>query len=347
MALLLISALISSSSGFGGVAVAPAPRRRRGRSSPPHHQLQNHHFDHSSSCRPSPYTSATSAPSPSSLSALIYGWDGDVEDTSNNDDQQFSYQGLDSDLDNSEQCTPTGIAYAEALSYDRDRAGHLARLAVAFSPRERSFSLEDILKIDVICVKQDSIDIEAILCEDGGCVSLNVPVKFPQNCGDDYLEGCVMHNIDELNTQAEGILTAMEQAQQNEPDYEELCMLANAKVELPHWWVPPECDATLARDCDGIKSLLNEEEFQPDIKALAQDTLRTSPNGEGYVVQTVRVAAVGPAGIAMKVIAEYQHDYNRPRHTLDVMYPFGGEPHTNVDSLRAAVLGAVAAAEGN
>jgi hypothetical protein len=311
--LLFLSALVSLSSGFGGVAL---PRRgRRG--------------------------ARDIVTTTSSRPALIYGWDGD-----DSSDDQPSYKGIESDYD--VQCTPAGLAMADALSYDRARAGHLARLAVAFSPPDRTFSLQDIEKIDVTCVKQDSIDIEAILCEDGGCVSLNVPVMFPQNCGahgEDYLEGCVMHNIDELNTQAEGILTAMEEAQQNEPDYDELCMLANAKVELPHWWVPPECDATLARDCDGIKSLLNEAEFQPDVKALAQTTLRTSPNGDGYVVQTARVAAVGPAGIAMKVLAEYQNDYNRPKHTLDVMFPFGGEPHTNIDSLRAAVLGAVASAE--
>jgi hypothetical protein len=281
--------------------------------------------------------------STSSLAALIYGWDG------GDDSEEFAY--TDSQFDvGMGQCSPVGTAVAESLSYDTDKAGHLARLAVAFSPPERSLTLQDIEKIHIVCVREDHIEIEAIICEDGGCVSLNIPVKFPKACDaqSEWMEGCVMRNLEELDVEAESTLLIMEEEREDEEDLDELCQL-NSKVQYPSWWVPPECDNTLVAECDNIKRLLNDEEFQPDIAALAQDVLNESVE-EGYVVKSVRVAIVGPAGICFKVRAEYQMSLEfdkKPIHILDVMYPFGGEPMTDAESLRAAVLGAVMEAEGN
>jgi hypothetical protein len=109
-----------------------------------------------------------------SLSALIYGWEGD--DDSDGPTKTYSDS---SESESFGQCTPHGAAVAESLSYDQKRVGSLARLAVAFSPPERALSLDAIEKVEVICVGQDHIDIQAIICEDGGCITLAVPIKFP------------------------------------------------------------------------------------------------------------------------------------------------------------------------
>jgi hypothetical protein len=106
----------------------------------------------------------------------------------------------------------------------------------------------------------------------------------------------------------------------------------------------------LVAECDNIRRLLNEDEFSQDVKALAQDVLNGWQGGDVlYAVKKARVAIVGPAGICMKVRAQSQlqdEDGGKPIHILDVMYPFGVPPMQDVKSLRAAVLGAIAAAEG-
>jgi len=278
--------------------------------------------------------------STSKLSAIIYGWDENDED----DDNASSYMGFSSDL-GSAGCSPTGTAIAESLSHDQNQMGSLARLAVAFSPPERGIAIKDIEKVDVVCVREDSIDLEAILCEHGGCVSLSVPIKFPKQCGTDaeWLEGCVMKNLEDLDVSAESTLFAIQEAENlSEEDLDELCEL-NEKVNFPGWWIPPECHATLAADCENIRRLLNEDDFQADITALAQDILDRSDQPEVYTARKTKVAAVGPAGVCLRVGASSQL-VNSLRF-LDVVYPFGGEPLQDVESLRAAVLGVIAAAE--
>jgi hypothetical protein len=273
--------------------------------------------------------------------ALIYGWDGDESDS----DDTGSPLYFDEDVSPDKQCPPIGIALAETLSYDEDKAGHLARLAAAFSPPERSLRLDQIQKVQVICVREETIEIEAIICEDGGCVSISVPVKFPRSCtatSSDVLEGCVYQNLDELDEEAESSLSIV---REDDASLEDLCLLNGSFEKLPDWWVPPECDVSMAAECEAIKQLLNEDEFQPDSRALAQDALRGLKEGRDYSIQQVKVAIVGPAGICFKVRAKYLPAVGT-LHTLDLLYPFGGEPMTTADSLRAAVLGAVAAAEG-
>ena len=125
--------------------------------------------------------------SPLTLQALIYGWDGG---DAGQDASSSPYLDIASDLGQS--CSPVGTAVAEALSYDSQRAGHLARLAVAFSPPERALALDRIERVDVVCVRDDHIEIEAIVCEDGGCVSLSVPVKFPRDCHSSESSALVM-----------------------------------------------------------------------------------------------------------------------------------------------------------
>jgi hypothetical protein len=276
--------------------------------------------------------------------AIIYGWDGD--DT---EEDSPTYTNFQSEV-GFDQCSPVGTAVADRLTYDPDKVGSLARLAVAFSPPERALTLADIERVEVICVREDHIEIQAMVCEDGGCVSLAVPVKFPKACQADseWLEGCVMRNLEFLDEQAEAALLIQEESENDPQDLDELCQL-NSKIDYPSWWIPPECNANLLVDCNNIRGLLNEDEFSQDVGALAQDVLNGWKGGEVYTVKNARIAAVGPAGICLKVRAQYQlqdEDGDKPIHILDVMYPFGDVPMHDAASLRAAVLGALAAAEG-
>jgi hypothetical protein len=274
----------------------------------------------------------------SSLSAVIYGWDGEEE-------EDIVATDIFNDYD-VKTCagtaqSPMAAAVAESITNNKGKTGSLARLAVAFSPPERALQLKDIEKVEVICVSETHIEIEAVICEDGGCVSLNVPVSFPNECGSEWLEGCVMRNLDELDFEAESLIRVMEEEVAHrddaDQDLDDLCII-NSKTEFPSWWVPPECDAALVAESDTIRRLLNDDQFQNDVRALAQRGA-----GDGYDVKRAVVAAVGPAGICLKVRAAFQHEAQKPIHVLDVLVPFGGEPKHDAESMRAAVLGAVMA----
>lgn len=214
---------------------------------------------------------------------------------------------------------------AERLSYDRERVGSLARLAVAFSPPERALTLDQIETVDILCVERDRIDIQAIVCEDGGCVSLSVPVVFPQVCGEDdqsLLEGCVTNHLEQLDQSLPEILS-------NTRDDDSFDNLGT--VSFPSWWVDPP--PSMAAECGSMKDILNEAEFASEIGALAQESL----SNHDATAQMVRVAAVGPAGLLFRV-------KTTKNDILDVLYPFGESLET-VDALRATVLGLVATAQ--
>ena len=310
------------------------------------------------------------ASSTTARKALIFGWDGESEEVSTTTSSAAgtpSYLDVGSDLNLSGQsCSPVGTAVAEALSYDSNRAGHLARLAVAFSPPDRALAIDRIERVDVLCVREDHIEIEAIICEDGSCVSLAVPVKFPRDCQPHHnsasgaLEGCVMQNLDELDAQAGSLLKVADEAHQtnayNTQHFEELSVLNDPVLTLPNWWVPPSSMGgygasgymsgavtnDMAAEGDNIKALLNDAEFQPDVKALVTDQLRRLEDGDYQVLQA-KVGLVGPAGMCFKARVEME---DKSIKILDVAYPFGSTM-TTTDDLRAAVLGAVSSADGS
>ena len=311
-------------------------------------------------------STATDFSSSTARKALIFGWDGESEEASSTTAAGTpSYLDVGSDL-SGQSCSPVGTAVAEALSYDSQRAGHLARLAVAFSPPDRALAIDRIERVDVLCVREDHIEIEAIICEDGGCVSLAVPVKFPRDCQSHQngatgaLEGCVMQNLDELDAQAGSLLKVADEAHQtnvyNTQYFEELSVLNDPILTLPNWWVPPSSmggygasgymSGTVTNDMaaegDNIKVLLNDAEFQPDVKALVTDQLRRLEDGDYQVLQA-KVGLVGPAGMCFKARVEME---DKSIKILDVAYPFGSTM-TTTDDLRAAVLGAVSSADGS
>mmetsp|Transcript_3681 Transcript_3681/g.7913 ORF Transcript_3681/g.7913 Transcript_3681/m.7913 type:complete len:338 (+) Transcript_3681:1-1014(+) len=301
----------------------------------------------------------------SSLNALIYGWDDADDDNTGNsnskssttpvgkplstyfDDTDTTYTtpGHHHNNDNNDEytwgqaCSPTGAALAESLSVDRDREGSLARLAVAFSPPDRQLQLDAIQSVDVICVSETHIDIQAMVCDGangGGCVSLAVPVQFPQPCSDWQMEGCVVQNLDQLDEQHE------EHHHQQRHVSSTASAGFNTLPEYPVWWVEAtdSSNPLMPAECDYMTSILNEDEFQPELISLAQDSLNQASTLSGVFptsIQQAKIVKMGPGGMLFQCKGA-----NSP--LLNVFSPFSNGPLHSIEAMRAAVLGSVATA---
>lgn len=283
------------------------------------------------------------------LTAIIYGWDGDEdEEEETTAYTPVPYLDVESEI-GPDECSPDQLGLAQSLTADPNRIGSFARLATAFSPPERGIGIQDIEHVEVTCVRENQIELEAVLCENMGCVSLSVPIKFPNECSGNWIDsGCVIQNLNDLDSKAEAFLRHETASADENFDLDELSQL-NEMVPLPDWWVPPENNANLVADCENIRSLLNEAEFQDEIVVLAQNGLQQHLFGQrknDYSVQRAKVAVVGPAGILLKVAA-IDFSTNGSIQYMDVVYPFGGEPARDVEVLRALVLGVIAAADDN
>ena len=289
-------------------------------------------------------------PTSTSLPVLIYGWDGE-------DDPECPTDIFGDDATATAasaaptMCSPVGIALAETIQGSQDRVGTLARLAVAFSPPERRIDLDAIDTVQIMCVSESQIEIEAILCESHGCVSLFVPIQFPHDCGptadDSVLEQCVMDNLHYLDMEADNVISSMVKAKkmasetENNDELRELeAQLTSNAAVYPNWWVGPETSYELVAECDNIKRLLSDDEFQNDVNSLARKGLEALGLGGDYSVRKAVVTAVGPAGLCLRALA----DFNGSTVLMDVPLPFGGEPQRDPQALRAAILGEVAAA---
>jgi len=292
--------------------------------------------------------------SSSSLSVLIYGWDENDDECSVTD----SINDYDMGGPGGAVCSAVGVALAESISQNQDKVGTLARLACAFSPPDRSVGVQDIEHVQLICVSEKHIEIEAVLCEDHNCVSLFVPIEFPHDCGQDvpdaYLEKCVLDNLEYLNSEAESIvIKSMEKNGQGLSDHVDsdghstLLSLAELGQDfaLPTWWVSPDVKADLVTECDTISRLLRGEEFQDAVNGLARKGLEALGMADTYQIHQAVVAAVGPAGICLKAQGSSRLDSSKSDVILEVPLPFGGEPRLDPDALRAAVLGEVAAGQ--
>ena len=204
-----------------------------------------------------------------------------------------------------------------------------------------------------MCVSESQIEIEAVLCEDHGCVSLFVPITFPHDCGPsadhDILEQCIIDNLHYLDMEADNVISNMVKAKKaaSASEAEQCDELKDLEAQLyssatvyPSWWVAPDTDYSLVSECENIRRLLAQEEFQGDVMALARKGLEALGLGGEYYVRSAIVTAVGPAGLCLRAIS----DFSGSLVILDVPLPFGGDPQRDPQGLRAAVLGEVAAA---
>jgi hypothetical protein len=271
------------------------------------------------------------------LFATVYSPDGHIE--------EYYYEDSGSSGD---------TALAESLS--QKYLSTLARLACAFAPDGHGLHLKDLDSVTVLTVDEDHIEISAILCDDGSCVSVAVPVNFPHPCGglDDMTE-CILENINELDHQAEGLISGVERKEASREDDEKMShvLINDENIEFPSWWVSPSLIPGMAEECRSVRNLLNEKDFQPEIHSLASQALKES-NEDGFV-EKVGVAAVGPAGLILRALAEEVQNHHHPVkvmlpgpsndivNILEIPVAFRTEA-ANVEDLRASVLGTVASA---
>jgi len=304
--------------------------------------------------------------SSSSLSVLIYGWDENddeciVTDTIN--DYDMGGTSTTTTTSPTAVCSPVGIALAESLSQNQEKVGTLARLACAFAPSDKALNLQDIEHVHIVCVTETHIEIEAVLCEDHNCVSLFVPIEFPHDCGqnvpDTYLEKCVLDNLQYLDGEAEPVVVkSLEKTNvdSHEDDHPPTTTLLRSVEELLHqdmayptWWVSADAKPELAAECDTIRRLLRQDEFQNAVNDLARKGLEALGMADTYKIHQAVVVAVGPAGMCLKAQgSSLRLDSSETASDviLDVPLPFGGgRPHFDAESLRAAVLGEVAACQ--
>jgi hypothetical protein len=120
---------------------------------------------------------------------------------------------------------------------------------------------------------------------------------------------------------------------------------STSDLELPSWWEAPGLDRVLADECDNVRNLLNELEFQDDVKCLTEQALANVGGCNEWAVDKAACAMVGPAGLMLRAtIVEIDADGNEPRRE-QVAFPVGfGRSAPTIEALRAAVLGMVAAA---
>jgi len=270
----------------------------------------------------------------------------------------------------------------EKLHSDTHQLSRLAKLAVAFSPPPTQLALQDIEHVGVVCVDEHHIELEAVICEDEGCLTVLVPLSYPTTCDDVNNEGipmeeCVLANIDSLSEDAEVRISNYEEEEEgggasklNRESSASFGILESDKsidaknvvfdVETkgtqwegscPEWWQSVGFyEEALRTECDTLKRTLNEEDFEDDVISLIERGLFESNldvSDQCDVIKGV-VTEVGPAGILFraKCILMKSIDYSTgdvQEEVVIVEVPFRfGHVHNSADSLRAAVLGAVA-----
>mmetsp|Transcript_19585 Transcript_19585/g.29701 ORF Transcript_19585/g.29701 Transcript_19585/m.29701 type:complete len:353 (+) Transcript_19585:112-1170(+) len=203
---------------------------------------------------------------------------------------------------------------AAQLSSDPATISTLARLASAFSPPGFTFDLANVN--DVRCSSLDNrhMEIEALVCDDTECSSLLVPVEFPEECAvdDAGFAECVLRNVGRLDVAGEHVLRERNHVFAQEAEAEraleamhtlesEYLKSTSAYSSFPDWWVSPSSSEDVS-DCRLLEELLNGDDMHDVMRDLSIQVLqRSGKMGEGGWVRTVRVTAVGPLGIILKV----------------------------------------------
>mmetsp|Transcript_16720 Transcript_16720/g.27129 ORF Transcript_16720/g.27129 Transcript_16720/m.27129 type:complete len:336 (-) Transcript_16720:240-1247(-) len=280
--------------------------------------------------------------------ALIYGWDDYNEEDSNTNKkpQQPKPVALDTSTSGtglltepaSTSCEQPSDGVLQGMPPDR-----LARLAFAFRPREHSgLKLQDIEHVQIICVHPHSIEMEAILCESLGCVSLHIPIAFPSSCDNDgSFQTCVLQNLQDLDDSATTQVTAALSSSSPTFLQQQQELQSNILDDYPSWWSHASSPSSLETEGQTLQEILNEDEFAPELLALAQEALSKQQQPSTISkIQKARCARVGPSGMAIKAIVEIEQQ----TQVVNVFVPFGGTTsHQTAEGLRAAVLGAIAA----
>jgi hypothetical protein len=237
----------------------------------------------------------------------------------------------------------------------------LARLAAGYTPNGMALNIQHIERVSVRNVAPSHVDIEAVVCEQDGCVSLSVPVPFTQPCVpnenhhhnsqsyDPNFEDCVIRNIQELDSVQlqKAKTTHHPQQQQQQQGLSDDTNMEN--IEYPSWWIYPGTAIEFAKECTALLGILNEPDFIPDVVTLVTKALRRilsvdhlEDTSSILQVQHALAVAVGPSGMIFRVHAMYQGQME----LVDVPVPFSTNGLVSVrdndpKALRDAVLDCV------
>jgi hypothetical protein len=237
---------------------------------------------------------------------------------------------------------------ADLLSQDPDNASTLARIASAFSPPGYTVDLTSINDVRCLHVDNTHLEIEAVVCDNYECSSLLIPVNFPYECNlENGLEECVMKNVEDLEKQGNELIQEREHVFADEKEAQKAFdvfklvsgsdYIQSNPTALPEWWVPPTSSDDIA-ECDMIEKLLNEADWQLEMRGLCQQLLQESSSGRpDNEVQFARVKAIGPAGMTLeatvllggKSIDDFGGVNNVAVVDVPVMFPGDGDA-TNI-----------------
>lgn len=303
-----------------------------------------------------PMRRQTSSRHTSNQYATIIGWDDESDSyvSSFDEDTTISTGILSENID-----SQIYTSIADSLSHNTDKTASLARLAVAFAPPSEAVKLEDITQIQIIEVASDHIELSAVVCDESQCVTLFVPVTFHHDCGSlgagESMEECVLDNIFELDEEAQQVIQRRDIERKDSMDeigQEIIAALHNKNdIQHPSWWIHPK-NREMVEECENIKRILNQENFQHQVKALAREGLAYTEDGDLFQIQKAVVSSLGPAGFYFRVVAskKFATQTTDSHFTiLDIPFslnPFGQNPEIEEPSdLRAAILGSVASVE--
>lgn len=239
---------------------------------------------------------------------------------------------------------------ADSLSQSRDKIASLARLAVAFSPPEQAVKLEDINQIHILKVTNSHIEISIVVCDDSQCITLLVPVGFRNDCSccgdsDDATLDCVIDNISALDAEAQRILQRRDLDLNHVANSAEVINALHSRnnLDLPSWWTYPK-SREMSEECNQIQNILNQENFQVQVRALASKGLAFYEDGKKYEIHRANVSSVGSSGLYFRVFASQSKEGSQ-LSILDVPLKISSQELIYPSDLRAAVLRAVASVE--
>ena len=272
------------------------------------------------------------------LLAIVYGEDGDYSSYDETDETSSASSSLIGLISESE-------------------SAKLARLAAAFAPPGHEIHPNQLEAAQVINIDSHHIEISAVTCDTEECVTLFVPVEFPESCtpvddDDDSphsLEACVMENLQQLNDDALERIRKQEWKidHKEELELDELVWQNLRKEEsfdeLPKWWIPPKeyydsyANIGLIDECERVKDLLNEDEFRDDVVSLATKVCTEQYPLDTFKLTHSAVTRVGPFGLMIKARVRLDE---KDTLTIDLPVKFSSSAET-IDELRACVLGIV------
>jgi hypothetical protein len=177
--------------------------------------------------------------------------------------------------------------------------GALARLAAAFCPDGHGIDLLHLTSVSVMEVDEKHLDIQTVICDDMGCVTVQVPIEFPEMCSNVYDEECILHQLEELDHIAEAMLQKRHDDQEKDNARTEWLqqLQSSDDDDYPSWWTN---SFWLAEDCLFMRRLLDGPDFTEEVKALAYAAL--PPDVCDWIVDHVVIRQVGPAGILMRAL---------------------------------------------